>query len=150
MVLLRRFGWKPFEKTASASIRVKGSRSNRMLRYRAEKVGSLLRHPELLEERTDQAEGRLSLEQLRSTEDAAITASMEKQRQIGIDLVTDGELRRGSWLTDMADAVQGFVPHRVELEWKGPGGGREGSTALAAGARLKKLRKLAAHELPLL
>ena len=74
--------------------------------------------------------------------------AFEKQRQVGIDIVSDGELRRGSWLTDMADAVEGFVPQRVELEWKGPGAAREGSTALAAGAKLKKLQKLTAHELP--
>jgi len=36
-------------------------------------------------------------------------------------------------LTDMADAVDGFVSEKVSLEWKGPGGGAEGSTA--AGCR---------------
>src|SRR5262249_2943163 len=61
-----------------------------------------------------------------------------------------GEMRRGSWLTDMAEATEGFIPQRVEMEWKGPGGGREGSTALAAGARLKKLRPLTAYETPFL
>ena len=121
-----------------------------MRTYRAEQVGSLLRPPELLQLRAAQAEGRLSLEQLRSSEDEAIIAALQKQRDIGIDVVTDGEMRRGSWLTDMADAVDGFIPQRVELEWKGPGGGKEGSTALAAGARLKKRRALTAHELPFL
>ena len=65
-------------------------------------------------------------------------------------MVTDGEMRRGSWLTDMADAVEGFVPERVVLEWKGPGGGAEGSTAHAVGAKLRKARKLTAHEVPFL
>jgi 5-methyltetrahydropteroyltriglutamate--homocysteine methyltransferase len=50
----------------------------------------------------------------------------------------------------MAEAVEGFIPQRVEVEWHGPGAGREGSTALAAGARLKKVQKLTAHELPFL
>ena len=59
-------------------------------------------------------------------------------------------MRRGSWLTDMADAVEGFVPEKVTLDWKGPGGGAEGSTAQVAGAKLRKARKLTAHELPLL
>jgi 5-methyltetrahydropteroyltriglutamate--homocysteine methyltransferase len=118
--------------------------------YRAEQVGSLLRPPELLQARAAYAQGQLSLEELRLKEDTAIERAIEKQTQIGIDVVTDGEMRRGSWLTDMADAVEGFIPQRVELEWKGPGGGREGSTALAAGARLKKLRPLTAHELPLI
>src|SRR5262245_55474050 len=105
--------------------------------YRAEQVGSLLRPAHLLQARTDHAEGRLSLNALRAIEDDAIAAAIDKQRQIGIDVFTDGEMRRGSWLTDMADAVDGFVPQRCELEWKGPGGGREGSTAVAAGSKLK-------------
>jgi len=118
--------------------------------YRAEQVGSLLRPPELLQARAAHAEGRLATRELRLAEDEAISAALAKQRQIGIDIFTDGEMRRGSWLTDMADAVEGFVPQRVEMEWKGPGGGREASTALAAGAKLKKLRQLTAYELPFL
>jgi 5-methyltetrahydropteroyltriglutamate--homocysteine methyltransferase len=119
-------------------------------RFRAEQVGSLLRPPELLEARAAHAEGRLTLDQLRSTEDRAILAALEKQHQIGIDVCTDGEMRRGSWLTDMADAVDGFVPQKVMLDWKGPGAGPEGSTAQVVGAKLRKLRKLTAHELPFL
>jgi 5-methyltetrahydropteroyltriglutamate--homocysteine methyltransferase len=120
------------------------------VRYRAEQVGSLLRPPQLLQDRAQYAESLLSLEELRSREDEAIEAALQKQRQIGIDILTDGEMRRGSWLTDMADAVEGFVAQRVELDWKGPGGGREASSALAAGTRLKKVRLLTAHELPFL
>jgi 5-methyltetrahydropteroyltriglutamate--homocysteine methyltransferase len=119
-------------------------------RYRAEQVGSLLRPAEVLQARAAHAAGRLKREALRAVEDRAIEQALEKQRQIGIDVLTDGELRRGSWLTDMAEAVEGFVPERVPLEWKGPGGGIEGSTAHAAGAKLRKVRKLTGHELPLL
>ena len=118
--------------------------------YRADQVGSLLRPPELLQARGAHAGGQLKLEELRSIEDAAIMQALDKQRGLGLEILSDGEMRRGSWLTDMADAVEGFVPNRVMLEWKGPGGGTEGSTALAAGAKLRKVRKLAGHELPLL
>jgi len=117
---------------------------------RAEHVGSLLRPAELLRARAEHAAGNLSLEKLREVEDRAILHVLEKQRQLGLDVVTDGEMRRGSWLTDMADAVDGFVPERVPLEWKGPGGGVEGSTAHAAGAKLRKLRKMTGHEVPFL
>ena len=119
-------------------------------RYRAEQVGSLLRPAELLQARASYAALKIPLEELRAKEDDAIRQALEQQRRVGIDILSDGEMRRGSWATDMAEAVDGFVPQRVELEWKGPGGGREGSTLRAAGATLKKTRKLNAHELPFL
>jgi 5-methyltetrahydropteroyltriglutamate--homocysteine methyltransferase len=90
------------------------------------------------------------MDELRGAEDRAILQVLNKQSELGLDVVTDGEMRRGSWLTDMADAVDGFVSARVPLEWKGPGGGIEGSTAHAAGAKLRKLRKMTGHELPFL
>jgi 5-methyltetrahydropteroyltriglutamate--homocysteine methyltransferase len=117
-------------------------------RYRAEQVGSLLRPAELLQARAAYAQAKIPLEELREREDQAITDVFEQQLRIGIDILSDGEMRRASWLTDMAEAVEGFVPQRIVLEWKGPGGGPEGSTALAAGAKLKKIRKLTAHEVP--
>ena len=75
---------------------------------------------------------------------------VQKQRQLGLDSFTDGELRRGSWLTDMAEAVEGFVSDRVNMHWKGPQGGVEASTANAVGAKLHKARKLTGEELPTL
>ncbi|HXW61482.1 MAG TPA: hypothetical protein VEJ45_02710 [Candidatus Acidoferrales bacterium] len=120
------------------------------LSYRAENVGSFLRPPELLQARAAHVSGQLTLDQLRSAEDRAILEVFEGQRKTGMPIFTDGELRRGSWLTDMADAVEGFVQEKVTLEWKGPGGGAEGSTAQVAGGKLRKVRKMTAHELPLL
>jgi 5-methyltetrahydropteroyltriglutamate--homocysteine methyltransferase len=119
-------------------------------RYRAEVVGSFLRPPTLLQSRADYAAGKLKLEELRAAEDRAILSVFDGQKKAGMQLFTDGELRRGSWLTDMADAVEGFVADKVILDWKGPGGGFEASSAQAVGAKLKKTRKLTAHELPFL
>jgi 5-methyltetrahydropteroyltriglutamate--homocysteine methyltransferase len=118
--------------------------------FRAEHVGSLLRPPELLQARAGRAARKVPLDQLRAVENRAVLHALKKQSELGLDVVTDGELRRGSWLTDMAESVEGFVPARVSLEWRGPGGGVEGSTAHAAGARLRKLRKMTAHEVPFL
>ena len=118
--------------------------------YRAEQVGSLLRPPELLRARAAYVQEQISLDALRAQEDRAISSALERQRQIGIDILSDGELRRGSWLTDMADAVEGFVPDKVILDWKGPGGGSEGSTANVVGGKLRKVRKMTGHELPFL
>jgi 5-methyltetrahydropteroyltriglutamate--homocysteine methyltransferase len=118
--------------------------------YRAEHVGSLLRPAELLDARDALADGRITGTDLRAIEDRAIEDALQRQRETGLDILSDGEMRRGSWLTDMADAVDGFVENRVLLEWRGPSGAIEATTAKVAGERLRKTRKLAAHELPFL
>jgi len=118
--------------------------------FRAEQVGSLLRPPELLRARAAHAEGRLPAAELQGLEDVAIRDAIQKQRDVGLDILSDGEMRRGSWLTDMAEAVDGFVREKVMMDWKGPGGGLEASTANAVGAKLHKARKLTGREVPLL
>ena len=121
------------------------------MEYRADHVGSLLRPPELLQARAARAEGRMRENDLRGAEDRAIEGALHKQREVGLSIFSDGEMRRGSWLTDMAEAVEGFVAgDKVMLEWKGPGGGAEPTTANAVGAKLRKVRHLTEHELPFL
>ena len=117
-------------------------------RPRAEQVGSLLRPPDLLAARAAAAEGRLDPAALRAKEDASIRAAVERQRSIGLDVFTDGEMRRYSWLTGMADAVDGFLSDSVMLEWHGPGGGREQTTAKIVGGTLRKREMLTANEVP--
>jgi 5-methyltetrahydropteroyltriglutamate--homocysteine methyltransferase len=114
--------------------------------YRADQVGSLLRPADLLQARGSHAQGQLPLEELRKIEDRAILEALELQRQVGLDVFTDGEFRRGGWMTDVAEAVEGFVPERVGIRWRGPGGRVEGSLAHVAGARLRRVRRLTAHE----
>jgi methionine synthase II (cobalamin-independent) len=118
--------------------------------YRADQVGSLLRPLELLHARDAYADRRTTLEALRLAEDRAIAEALRQQRDLGLDVLTDGEMRRGSWLTDMADAVEGFAESRVMLEWRGPGGATEATTARVAAAKLHQTRHLTAHELPFL
>jgi 5-methyltetrahydropteroyltriglutamate--homocysteine methyltransferase len=118
--------------------------------YRADQVGSLLRPAALLAARDAHAEGRLSLQDLRAAEDQAILDALTLQRKVGLDILMDGELRRRSWLGDMAEAVEGFVPDSVTMHWRGPGGGPEATTARVIGERLRPVRSLTAHELPFL
>jgi len=117
---------------------------------RAEQVGSLLRPPALLAARSAFAEGRLDLQALRAKEDEAIRSAVSRQGEIGLDVFADGEMRRYSWLTGMADAVDGFMPDSVMLEWHGPGGGSEKTTAKIVGATLHKRQMLTADEVPLM
>ncbi|MGH8175763.1 MAG: 5-methyltetrahydropteroyltriglutamate--homocysteine S-methyltransferase, partial [Steroidobacter sp.] len=68
--------------------------------FRADHVGSLLRSKELLRARADHKHGRITADQLRRTEDDAIRAVVKLQEDIGLQGVTDGELRRSSWHMD--------------------------------------------------
>jgi 5-methyltetrahydropteroyltriglutamate--homocysteine methyltransferase len=109
---------------------------------RADQVGSLLRPASLLRARAAAAEGTLSAEALRQQEDAAILDALEQQRRVGLEVFTDGEFRRGSWITDMAEAVDGFLPQSRTIEWRGPGGGAEPSTSSVVGGHLQPRRRL--------
>jgi 5-methyltetrahydropteroyltriglutamate--homocysteine methyltransferase len=115
-------------------------------RYRAEQVGSLLRPPELLQARAARAESRLSVDELRTVEDRAVLDALALQREVGIDVYSDGELRRDAWMSDLAEAVEGFELERVPMRWRGPGGGEEGSRARIAGAKLRQTRRITGHE----
>jgi 5-methyltetrahydropteroyltriglutamate--homocysteine methyltransferase len=110
--------------------------------YRADQVGSLLRPAELLAARAAHEDGRLGADGLREAEDRAILDALAMQREVGLDIFMDGELRRRSWLSDMAEAVEGFVGHRSILHWRGPGGGPEHTTARMVGEKLRPIRHL--------
>src|ERR687885_107264 len=80
-------------------------------RYRTDQIGSLLRPAKLLDARDDFHAGRISLEQLRRVEDEAILDALKMQEQIGLDVYTDGEMRRDAWQTNFSQAVEGFEDH---------------------------------------
>jgi 5-methyltetrahydropteroyltriglutamate--homocysteine methyltransferase len=81
-----------------------------MATYRADHVGSFLRPPALLEARQAHAEERISESDLRAAEDRAVLAVLDLQRQSGLDVYSDGEYRRGMWITGLPAAVDGFGP----------------------------------------
>jgi len=78
--------------------------------YRADHVGSFLRPAALLDARLAHGEGRIPESDLRAAEDRAILAVLNLQRQAGLDVYSDGEYRRGMWITGLPGAVDGFGP----------------------------------------
>src|SRR2546426_7097463 len=104
-------------------------------RYRAEQVGSLLRPAQLLQARASYAALKIPLEELRAKEDDAIRQALEQQRRVWIYIFSEGEMGRGSWGTEMAEAREGFVPPAAGLESKGPRRGRERRPLPASGGK---------------
>ena len=75
--------------------------------FRADHVGSLLRPPQLLQARERAKRGEISAAQLRAAEDEAIRGVVKMQEDLGLEGITDGELRRGSWHMDFLYQVGG-------------------------------------------
>ena len=76
--------------------------------FRADHVGSLLRPPALLRAREDAAAGRITADELHTVEDEAIAEAVRMQQEVGLQGVTDGEFRRGSWHMDFIYALDGI------------------------------------------
>ena len=78
--------------------------------HRANVVGSLLRPDELKQARAARDAGALSRADFKRVEDAAVDAAVALQEQAGIDVVTDGEMRRSSFVGPLSDVVDGVHP----------------------------------------
>jgi 5-methyltetrahydropteroyltriglutamate--homocysteine methyltransferase len=79
-----------------------------MLEARSDVVGSLLRPPELLDARERLVRGELAPAEFKRIEDAAVDAALRLQEEAGLEVITDGEMRRLSFQSQMTEAVEGF------------------------------------------
>lgn len=71
-------------------------------------VGSMLRPPALLAARDALAAGTLSPVEFKQAEDAAVDEALAAQEEAGLEVVTDGEFRRVSFQSQLAEAVEGL------------------------------------------
>ena len=82
-------------------------RSN-MITVHADIIGSLLRSSELLAAQKQLSAGAITAAQFRVIEDRAVDEAVALQESVGLEVVTDGELRRQSFQSQMTAAVSGF------------------------------------------
>lgn len=75
--------------------------------FRCDLVGSFLRPPELIEARKLHREGALTEEGLAELETAEIIKLIQRQKEAGLPVVTDGEFRRSWWHLDFFFGVEG-------------------------------------------
>ena len=118
---------------------------------RADHVGSLLRPAALLAARDEFAAGRIDRDALRAAEDEAIEQALAMQREAGLQIYSDGEYRRKSFLSELAAATDGFTEGHSDMRWHGEDARAEmktdmQSTSRVAGGRLRKRRRMTADE----
>jgi len=92
--------------------------------FRADHVGSLLRPPALKALRLEAESGQASAEALAAAEDTAIREVVRIQEDIGLEGITDGELRRKSWHMDFLLRLGGLTSagKSLPVTFHGPAG----------------------------
>ena len=79
-----------------------------MKTYRSDVVGSLLRPAYLAEARREAESGRLGPADFKRIEDRAVDEAIALQEAAGLDVVTDGEMRRYAFFGHLIEALDGF------------------------------------------
>lgn len=76
--------------------------------YHSEVVGSLLRPTYLLDARKQLEEGSLKAAEFKRIEDRAVNEALALQEEVGVDVITDGEMRRYAFFGHLIEALEGF------------------------------------------
>ena len=120
----------------------------------ADVVGSMIRPAELLTAREDSDAGRITPAEFKRVEDAAVDQAVAAQEEAGLEILTDGEMRRLSFQSQMPEAVEGFGEFDLNAflwgDWKGDERvgdlNRERPSMLGVTGTLRRKRHLSAEE----
>ena len=93
--------------------------------FRAEHVGSLLRPPELRAAHRARAEGKIGDAELAAITDRCVVEAIRLQEEAGMEAITDGEFRRGSWFLGFVQAVEGLSTKPSLFRFQGDHGAWE-------------------------
>ena len=118
----------------------------------ADIIGSLLRPPELLAAQKQLAAGAITRDRFKAIEDRAVDDAIALQESVGLEVVTDGEMRRQSFQSQMTAAVDGFGEHDLDAflwgDWHDDDGIHRTSrpSRLGVSSQLKRRRYLSVDE----
>ncbi|AQX54271.1 5-methyltetrahydropteroyltriglutamate--homocysteine S-methyltransferase [Priestia flexa] len=82
--------------------------------FKADHVGSFLRTTPLKEAREAYTNGQISKTTLKSVEDQEIEKLVQKQIEVGLKSITDGEFRRAWWHLDFLSGLDGVEEFETE------------------------------------
>lgn len=114
--------------------------------FRADHVGSLLRPPQLRQAFRDHRDGRIDDTHFAQIQDQCIRDAVALQEAAGLQVVTDGEFRRGSYWSRFVERMDGFVIKSAVFRFRDDHGHEVEFTAPYADARLSRRRPLALDE----
>src|SRR5262252_5387192 len=112
--------------------------------YRADQVGSLLRHKELLELRKDP---NVDSNRLHECEDRHILRALNRQKDLGFKILSDGEFRRGGFMSDFYDSIDGIDRDgSIARLWHGQSGLKDNRLIGIVVEKIRQKKRLTAHE----
>jgi 5-methyltetrahydropteroyltriglutamate--homocysteine methyltransferase len=111
-------------------------------------VGSFLRPPDLLAARANGSDPA----RLKAIEDQHILRVLAKQKELGFEIFTDGELRRRNFMSELTDAVEGFdMGDEVTRDWDAQQEKAKASRVTGiVNKKIRRIRPLTGNELPFL
>lgn len=116
--------------------------------YRADNVGSMLRPAYLLEAREQFRRGELSNAAFKRIEDRAVDECIAIQEAAGVDVISDGEMRRNVFASQLVQASEGF--NKIEnntVDWFDMEGNRiVDPVTVGLTGPIKRKRHLSAEE----
>ncbi|WP_339787572.1 5-methyltetrahydropteroyltriglutamate--homocysteine S-methyltransferase [Paenibacillus sp. FSL R7-0313] len=101
--------------------------------FRYDIVGSFLRPSALKDARLKYQNGEITTEQLNEVENAEIVKLVQKQKEVGLQAVTDGEFRRSWWHLDFFWGLDGVERTIIEEGYRFNGATSRPETARLSG-----------------
>ena len=118
--------------------------------FRAEHVGSLLRPDALRQAFRAHASGNLDDAVFVAAQDAAIREIVALQESVGLEVITDGEFRRGSYWGRFVERVEGLGVREALFSFHDDGGNARAFTAPHVTGPLRRSAPIALDELAFL
>jgi 5-methyltetrahydropteroyltriglutamate--homocysteine methyltransferase len=114
--------------------------------FRADHVGSLLRPQDLRQAFRRHASGELDESDFARLQDRCIRDAVTLQEQVGLQVVTDGEFRRGSYWGRFVERTAGFEIKSAVFKFRNDQGHEVEFTAPYANGRIARRQPLALDE----
>lgn len=114
--------------------------------FRAEHIGSLLRPAELIQAHGDCASGKISASDFRSVQDQCIGEVVRLQEEIGLESITDGEFRRGSYFSHFIESLEGMTDREALFVFHNASGETFEFRAPHVSGKLRRRRGISTEE----
>jgi 5-methyltetrahydropteroyltriglutamate--homocysteine methyltransferase len=114
--------------------------------FRADHVGSMLRPQELKDAFRDSARGLMDAARFAEIQDRCIRDAITLQEDAGLQSITDGEFRRGSWFFGFVQAVDGLTVKDSLFDFRDASGGHDRFRTAYVEGKIRRSRGITTQE----